>query len=202
MNWLKRSAVILMTCFAISLTGCASFNNAFSSPGATQAMNYTINASLVETSLTEVVPLLKQAKVDINNNMNTFTPANQVVIQSGMRNIQSVVDRAQSIVNGKSSATNVVIKLSQIQRMYASAKASYLQLRPIIANKMASYPAKTQYDLKTLDSVAKQLNTSMTKLQTNPSSQQAQQVVQNLLTLSASIATIVNAVYPPAAASG
>lgn len=202
MNWLKRSAVILMTCFAVSLTGCASFNNAFSSPGATQAMNYTINASLVETSLTEVVPLLKQAKVDINNNMNTFTPANQVVIQSGMRNIQSVVDRAQSIVNGKSSATNVVIKLSQIQRMYASAKASYLQLRPIIANKMASYPAKTQYDLKTLDSVAKQLNTSMTKLQSNPSSQQAQQVVQNLLTLSASIATIVNAVYPPAAASG
>lgn len=206
MNWLKNSIVALMTAFSIvsigSLTGCASVNKALSSPAGQQAMNYTINASVVQTSLVEVVPLLKQAKIDVDNHMSTFSPSNKVVIQSGIQNIQSVVSRAQSIIGGKSSATNVVIKLSQIEYMYSSAKVSYMQLRPIIAKKMSKFPAKTQYDLKTLDSVAQRLNSSMKQLHANPSAQKAQNVVQNLLTLSASIATVVNAVYPPAAASG
>lgn len=206
MNRLKNSAVALLTACTIvsigSLTGCASVNKALSSPTGQQAMNYTINASIVQTSLVEIVPLLKQAKIDVDKQMSSFTPANRVIVQSGISNIQSVVNRAQSIVGGKSSATNVVIKLSQIEYMYSSAKASYLQLRPILANKIASYPAKTQYDLKTVDAVAKRLNNSMKQLHSSPSAQNAQNAVQNLLTLSASIATIVNAVYPPAATSG
>ena len=196
LNPKKTLLVLGLVCMAL-LSGCSTLKNATGSVASAlsspQAGNYTIDVAVLAVSYKKFEPLFEQAKKDVQANMTKLSPNDQAQLQSAISDIQGTLDQVQSMTNGHSNATQIMVSLASLQSIYNSTKDSYLQARAVIARNYSKFPNQAQIDLKALDYLSQQMDRSWQQLSSSAAGTNATAILNNLLTISASVATIVSA---------
>lgn len=194
---MKKLLIPLFLVFSLTLGGCSAINtaagNVNSALGSTAGVNYTVDATILAVSYKKLDPLLVQAKADVEANMGKFSPKDQAQLTAIIAEIQGTMDQIHSMVSGKDSAGQIVVKLTTIQSIYESAKTAYLQARTIISANYSKLPSKAQTDLSALDALSTQMDASLQQLYQAPKNANVTALLNNILNISATIATIAQA---------
>lgn len=193
-----KSTILVALLVALALmTGCSTLkgaNNAIVQTLASpQAANYTMDVTVLAVSYKKLQPLLTQAETDLNANLSQFTPDQQAQLKAVQQNVDATMNQVHDMISGKGGVAVVTIDLATIQSVYDSARVSYLQARAIIEANYSKLPPKAQIDLKTLDYLAQNMDSSLQKLYASPAGANVTAILNNVLNITATIATIAAA---------
>lgn len=188
----------------IALAGCATTSStgvtSVSAPTASQVVNtgigaitYTADATTLMSTYLQFAPAYEQAQQSIQTNMKYFTPTNQKTLTQISANLTALQNKVIDALTRTGSTGSILLNFGQMQLIYAEAKGDYLNAKAIITPVYSKLPAGTQLQLKTLNSLATQLNDQMTVLDSaNVNGYNVTSLLEGMLTLAGTAAQLAN----------
>lgn len=165
MRKFRAYSILAVGILALMLGGCTSFGKMSAQQQTATAATYGLEASQVAQALLTAKPEIAASESAIKAEWGVFTPAQQAELQFTKVQIDTIVSDVDSLGHGSgATGTTILVNLSQLTKIYTTARAAYLSAKSIVIAHQSSFTPLQQLQFNQLDLTAKTLDGAVQQL--------------------------------------